>query len=143
MVQRVRTPLALRHVILLPDVCLKPALTFSLSPSDFRTHLKKERGKKMGKGIRAKKRFHNEKIPNVNMRLFSLFLFAARQTPQAITQVLIQQSNKELECSLEEEKLNPTGPSTTKEKKKNFTYYFFVQITKSRNYTYLCFLIRQ
>lgn len=47
------------------------------------------------------------------MRLLLLFLFAARQTPQAITWVLAEQPNKALECSLEEKKLNPTGPSAT------------------------------
>lgn len=96
------------YVMVLPDVRLKPSLTFSLCRTRVFVHFHEE--KKMGM---VKKHFHNEKIPNVNMRLFLLFLFAARQTPQAITRVLAQQTNKALECSLEEEKLNPTGPSAT------------------------------
>lgn len=67
--------------------------------------------KENGKRFRAKKHFHKEKIPNVNVRLLLLFSFAARQSPQANKQVQAQQTNKALACSLEEE--NPTGPSAT------------------------------
>lgn len=101
------------YVIPLPDVELKPALSgLSLSGRP-RTFACISRKTKWG-GSTVKKQFHNDKISNVKIRLFLRLLFAARSTPRAITRVLAQQTNKASECSLEEEKLNPTGPSAIK-----------------------------
>ena len=82
------------------------------------------------------KRFHNEKIPNVNTRLRLLFLFAARHTPCAITWFL--------QSGLPKPRGGKIKPHRSFEPQQlNFTYCLFMRATKSRNYTYLRFLIRR
>lgn len=77
-----------------------PALTFSLSVSYSMLMCVKENN---GKGFNIMRR--NTKCDYEIA--FIISPYASRQTPRAITGVLVEQTNKAFEGSLEEEKLNP------------------------------------